>query len=863
MTSREAFTIDRRLEYFSESELTKQIGHAKRHWPLVVLKELIDNAIDNCEENGILPDIEVHVTAESITVTDNGTGIPPATVTGMLDFGKRISSREAYRTLSRGAMGNAGKCMLAIPFVIDGTVGVVDIESQGIRHHITVELDAVEQSPKIDHRQTPGKVKNGTSVTVNLACQEGGNDEIDFLLFADQYADLNPHLTLHLAGDDHDHDYHRHRTVDRIPKWSPKDPDPPAWYDEESFERLLAATMKADRDCGGDRSVRDFVKGFAGLSGSANLKKVSEDTGTARASLTSLLNCNEFDEGKVKRLLASMQRHGRKPKPTNLGCVGRSHVEYVAKLAGVGGEVKYKKVSGEDDRGLPFVVEAAFGEIADRDRDQLIVTGCNFSPSLNRWITEDFGALLYQRKVDDYFPALILLHIAQVDPVFLNRGKSVLDCGRELRSAITTAIESVTRDHYQRMKAAERTAEQRAKKACREERSGDRGSQTTVKDAVFRVLEEAVETVSNGHRYEFNNRELFYIVRPLIQDHTDRQLTQSNFDAIVDQYEKENGLVEGRNRDPRGYLLEPHKPDGENKIPLGTKEVDNYEIPLHLYNRILYVEKKNLLNKLGTIGDKYDMAIMAAEGYSVRAGKALLEAAQSGHRMQVFCLHDADPHGYNIARTLSRDSGAHKFNIEVIDLGFSITEAIELGLPTETFTRKKSLPKGLKLTDEERRYFEGTEQSVTGKGGKRVTRWVDCQRVELNALSAYPDRFIEWLENKLQSHGVTQKLIPPDEVIATEAERTRRQEIREEAERRLLSRLDVEAFTQRVCDRLVDRVDIDHATPSLKDWQKTLTTDRWLTELHRLVDREVDKITGDIDTEVDREIAAIVAGGDQ
>ena len=68
----------------------------------------------------MLPEIEVEVDDTGISIRDNGDGIPPETVAGMLDFDKRVSSREAYRSLTRGAQGNAGKCLVGIPYVWSG-----------------------------------------------------------------------------------------------------------------------------------------------------------------------------------------------------------------------------------------------------------------------------------------------------------------------------------------------------------------------------------------------------------------------------------------------------------------------------------------------------------------------------------------------------------------------------------------------------------------------------------------------------------------------------------------------------------------------------------------------------------------------
>src|SRR5215472_7757300 len=75
--SRSAFTTSRLLDFCSEKELVAQTGHQKSEWPLVILKELVDNALDACEEANIVPEVIVRVDGKGISVQDNGPGIPP------------------------------------------------------------------------------------------------------------------------------------------------------------------------------------------------------------------------------------------------------------------------------------------------------------------------------------------------------------------------------------------------------------------------------------------------------------------------------------------------------------------------------------------------------------------------------------------------------------------------------------------------------------------------------------------------------------------------------------------------------------------------------------------------------------------
>jgi hypothetical protein len=49
--TRVAFQVSRLMEFCTKRELQNQTGHGVMQWPLVVLKELVDNALDACEES--------------------------------------------------------------------------------------------------------------------------------------------------------------------------------------------------------------------------------------------------------------------------------------------------------------------------------------------------------------------------------------------------------------------------------------------------------------------------------------------------------------------------------------------------------------------------------------------------------------------------------------------------------------------------------------------------------------------------------------------------------------------------------------------------------------------------------------------
>jgi DNA topoisomerase VI subunit B len=162
---RTTFQMSRVLEFFSEKELQMQIGFPRHGWPIALLKELIDNALDACETAGTLPEIEIILEPDALSVQDNSPGLPASTLERSLDYLIRVSDKAYYVSPSRGQLGNALKCMWAAPYVTHGDRGAVEVHIAGTRHRIAVTLDRIAEAPKLHHDQSPdGFVKTGTLV---------------------------------------------------------------------------------------------------------------------------------------------------------------------------------------------------------------------------------------------------------------------------------------------------------------------------------------------------------------------------------------------------------------------------------------------------------------------------------------------------------------------------------------------------------------------------------------------------------------------------------------------------------------------------------------------------------------------------
>jgi DNA topoisomerase VI subunit B len=499
--ARETFRTSRLLEFCSKRELVAQIGHDVGDWPLVILKELVDNAIDIAEEIGIAPRVAIEVSTDrgEIVITDNGPGIPTETVDDIRDYTVRVSSREAYVSPTRGAQGNALKTIVAMPFALDGSAGETLIEAGGVTHRIRFTVDPIRQEPRVTCDREGSSVRNGTRVTVRWpakACHLLVVASDRFLPLVWNFVALNPHLAVTLDRDGK-------RLVNWEPtnssweKWKPSDPIPAHWYTTDRFQRLIAACVNRDIDHGDRvRLVRDFIGDFRGLSGTAKRSAILPRLFRA-APLDVFFAGEQVDHDGIARLLAAMQEHSRPVKPDALGLIGEEHFRDVFCVDGADQDrFKYHRVLG-DDRGLPFVVEVAFAP-ADQSSSTPLVAGINWSAAIHDPFrnSNSLSNVLRERRVHlDTHPVLLGIHVANPIVQFVDRGKATAALGPLTGNAVIEAVQKVTKEW-----AA--TWEKNQRDYYRQKRSIERHDEQQAKDARAKAKRERAVTVGSGVLYQ-------------------------------------------------------------------------------------------------------------------------------------------------------------------------------------------------------------------------------------------------------------------------------------------------------------------------------------------------------------------------
>ena len=761
---RENFTTSRLAEFTSVNALTAAIGHGTIYWPLVIVKECTDNGIDKAEELGIAPVIAITVDANGIAITDNGGGIDPATVARVIDYNTTTSSREAYVEPTRGRQGNALQTILAIPFAVDGERGVTTIESKGVKHTITFTMDPKRRFPVIAHtdERTRRFVKNGTRITVELACSQDDPIKGHFVRFAQAISALNPHLTITLT-------WHGNKLVSENaadpnwPKWKPSSPLLAHWYSGERFARLVGAKVAHDEDHGRDTLVREFVATFKGMTSTAVQKAVLNAMDLQRTSLATL-----FEDRRHGKLLAMLKDATKPGKPADLGVIGEDRLRSTFAMYGSDIETFHYsgKITGETD-GLPWMIEAAFAWCPNA-KGRVLFTGCNWTPSLGETF-DGLGAELAGRYVEDDDPVLVAVHLAYPAAVFTDKGKTELALPSDIAEAVETAVGRITKAWTQQRKREERhtsKAEERAERLSRRKT-------VSQKDAAWDVMEKAYLAASANGTLPANARQIMYAARPHI-------LEMTGGDRLGDAYFTQTLLPDFINEHPdltaawkiayddRGHLEEPHI---GRRIGLGTLAVDRYikscqdptimpatlkdayiatHGPKGRYGALLYVEKEGFQSLFDAtqLAARYDLAIMSSKGMSVVAARKLAEAVCSKYRIPLLTLHDFDKAGMSIAASFERNNRRYTFEkkFKVIDLGLRLDDVDAEGLlgSAESHTDRGS---------------EGARAANLRENGatKEEVEFLLDKRVELNAFTS--DAFIEFIERKLEENGVG-KVVP-------------------------------------------------------------------------------------------------------
>jgi hypothetical protein len=289
-------------------------------------------------------------------------------------------------------------------------------------------------------------------------------------------------------------------------------------------------------------------------------------------------------------------------------------------------------------------------------------------------------------------------------------------------------------------------------------------------EVVNEVVVESYMKVSDNNQLPALVRQIFYVVRPKVQDKTEKPFNYSYFSqTLLPNYIKSHAATCANwdiVYDDRGHFIEPHT---GRTIGLGTLSVRNYLSgvrslrledadfaaaaiktygPHGCYRAVLYVEKEGFLPLFERInlGKRYDIAIMSSKGMSVTAARELADRICGLYSIPLLVLHDFDSSGIIIKDTLENNTRRYRYRHapNVINLGLVFDDIGDL--TPEDYTSS--------ISDERLAQAGITDEAID---------FLRTQRVELNAMTSR--QLVDFVEDKLQHHGIT-KVIPDEQILA-------------------------------------------------------------------------------------------------
>lgn len=215
-------------EYFAKN--LQQVGFSSpTKAVLTTLKEAIDNSLDACEENGILPEISVIVNKigsgsskssdlVEIVVEDNGPGLDPDDLAKV--FGEYLASSKFGRgQCTRGQQGIGISAATTWAQLTNASGARVTTKTAKMRKAVaaTVDVDIKGNKGLLKGKETIDWDKpHGLKVEFRIDGRVQLNGDGGLLTYLEGTTLVNPHLKLHYKLVDHDW-VHIERVTDSVP----------------------------------------------------------------------------------------------------------------------------------------------------------------------------------------------------------------------------------------------------------------------------------------------------------------------------------------------------------------------------------------------------------------------------------------------------------------------------------------------------------------------------------------------------------------------------------------------------------------------------------------------------------------------
>ncbi len=419
---------------------------------LTTVKEAVDNALDACEEAGILPDLlieiqEINETRYRVAVQDNGPGIVKAQVPRI--FGQLLYGSKFHRL--RQSRGQQGIGISAAAMYGQLTTGraIAVISKPGVgkpAHRFEIQIDTRRNAPVVvaDH-EVQWIPAHGTRVELEIeATYKKGRHSVDG--YVEQTAIANPHAQITYV------DPKGERA--EYPRVAQELPTPPKEIKPHPHGVELGILLKMLHETKA-RNLQGFLTSeFSRVSAS------SADEIAKAAMLPPSYSPHKAARDQAEALYKAIQVTKLMAPPSNvLSPIGEELL-----LAGMRKQVEAKFYAATSRspsvyRGNPFCVEAALAFGGESlPGDELITmlrfanrvpllyqqSACAVSKSVTQTNWKAYG-LQQSRGALPTAPMLLMVHIASVWVPFTSESKEAVASYPEIMKEIKLALQDVGR----------------------------------------------------------------------------------------------------------------------------------------------------------------------------------------------------------------------------------------------------------------------------------------------------------------------------------------------------------------------------------------------------------------------------------
>lgn len=708
-------------DYFTEDELVKKIGLPKYYWNDVIMKELIDNALDSIEP---LLEKRVDVVRKlySLGIFDNGGGISCDTVKNIYDFNYYISKNRHFVTASRGKQGNGLKTIISICFIRKWRL--LWHTNDGVILEANIDADLVKDGIiNVDFKEIGKTDKHGVEIVGFNEPREGY-----YSTYIYYYGICNPDVLFTL-------DYLGNRCY-REPTKEPVDKSKNislSFYDYDTYKRFICDTQD------GNTTYKNFLGEYFGtrIKNASKIKgKIKDIDFKSDEFITDFLELKNYQQSKKYTLLKN-QRIGL-DNVINTNII----VEDTDNSIGL------------NDRIIPCIVEFSVHKDAFKS-DSNKEKSTNIQCYVNNTITYHDGRSICFRNdyykigtfsthaynlaelLGNYYNFSFVFHIISPYLKFLDAGKTEID----ISSFFNELLDKLN------------------KVIAKENRAFSSENKKTNNRAIMReYVTEAFNIASNNGRYAITARQIWYKIReiaPIVETkNTYGEFTQKILSEWIDanpEYEDKvnfsdrgNFYVDGMQMglgtaNVRSFINRLGKASNTFDCYGGISSTmhieDNFDLE-YKYDKVLYIEKTGFdaIFKAEKIGEKYNMMIVSGQGFSTRAAKTLLHEVHN-RGLKLYCLHDLDISGIFILNSFKNTNIKFKYEIPIEDLGVTFEDVEKYGIEPEKVEIKEEESKKLSSLPYKYQHFFNAGTMY--------------RRVELNAFTT--EQMLEILDRKLSS----------------------------------------------------------------------------------------------------------------